>query len=563
MLADRGRLQSKDDLQPWTAARCHRLLRQLQCRLGTLRKLVHEARQQQPATRNTTKRASSHEERTRPPKRTRYTYAQRRSASSHPTITNPSFTTPPRKVRTLGTMNLGHCSPASERVDFSTPMLRRVCLQPGASSCSPKRDNTAGSMSSPLVAELHSLRRLAPEGHYRIYEAIFGWLSGLLRSTETRTPTPHPKSLLGMCLRKVPTALAEIETWDRKVAEENGTKSVWDSSNASVELYGQLETFGAAGMGWKPLRLVVRAHALSILVEAVSEGLFEPEFVRLLAELYLSFKCAPDAATIVSSLPSQLAGPKSSRSTLDETSKLKPLTVIVKSLQGTSRPGASFDCLSNFIKSGKLPLAWAYTKGFRGVWTATLEALATSRPEPSAIGFICTLMERLLAHKGMDESSKDSTKKQALVSVAAGLTATAVTLGNGPGVDISSSRRSAARRMMHVLDRCISHLQRERTAPSDGGLFVLVMARYIAMAESKYVDPAVRRQAEEEFRQLVADDDDVSSQTQYRQALFLASSIARYRGRACSIACHDILSEICKRLLEPAPSSRAGDGRRA
>ncbi|KAH7001804.1 hypothetical protein EDB80DRAFT_62149 [Ilyonectria destructans] len=545
MLADKGRLKSKDDLQPWTAARCHRLLRQLQCRLGSLRKLVHEARQ--PVIRRTSKRASLQEEHTRPPKRTRYTYAQRRSTSSNPKTSNPGLSTPPRTIRTLGTMNLGRCSPASERVDFSTPMLRRVCIQPGASNCSPKRDDTTNSMPLSLVAELHSLRRLAPEGHYRIYEAIFGWLSGLLRSNETKSPTPHPKSLLGMCLRRVPAALAEIETWDRQMAEENGTKSVWDSSNASVELYGQLETFGAAGIGSKPLRLVVRAHALSILAEAVSEGLFEPEFVRLLAELYLSFKCAQDAATIVSRLPSQLAGPRSSSSTFDETRKLQPLAVIVKSLQGANRPGASFDCLTSLINSGKLPLTWAYTKGFNAVWATTLEAMATSKPEPSAIVFICTLMEQLSAHKGMDESPKESTTKQALVSVAAGLTAMAVTLGNGNPIDMSLARRPAARRIMHVLDLCVSHLQCHQKTVGEG-LFVLAMARYIAMAESKCVDSAVRRQAEEEFRQLAVGDDDASSQTQYRQALFLAISIARYRGRACSMACHDVLSEICTLL---------------
>ncbi|KAH7131362.1 hypothetical protein B0J13DRAFT_102805 [Dactylonectria estremocensis] len=545
MTADRSRTKSVDDLQPWTAARCHRLLRQLQCRLGALRRLVHEARQ--PATRGIPKQANSHEERTKPPKRVRYTYAQRRSTSSNHKTANAALTTPPRTVRTLGTLKLGRCSPASEPVEFLTPVLRRVCSQPAVCSSSLEGDGTTCSTPSPLISELQSLRRLAPEGHYRIYEAVFGWLSGMLRSTESRTPAPLSKSLLGMCLRKVPAALADIEAWDRQVAEENGTKSVWDSSNASVELYEQLEGFGTSETGWKPLRLVVRAHALLILGEAVSEGLFEPEFVRLLAQVYLNFKCAQDAAAIVLNLPSPLAGPKSSLSTLDEARRLGPLAVIAKNLQDYGS-GSSFDCLSSLIKSEKLPLAWVYTKGLKAVWATTLEAIATSRPEPSAIDFICTVMCQLSVHQGMGEVSKGTTAKQALASMAAGLTATAVILGKGTGVDMSSARRSAARRMMHVLDRCVCHLQRERKTSGGEGFFVLIMARYIAMAESEYVDLAVKRQAGEEFRQLVAGDDDAAVQAHYLQAVFLMSTIARYRGRVCSIACHDILLEICTML---------------
>ncbi|KPM46207.1 hypothetical protein AK830_g297 [Neonectria ditissima] len=543
-LADRGR--SKDDLQPWTAARCHRILRQLECRLGTLRKLVQEARQS--TARGTSKRAGSREDNTRPPKRTRYTYAQRRSTSTNTKNEDATLTTPTRSVRTLGTMNLGRCSPASERVDFPTPMLRRICAQSGSPGCSPKNEDNVRLEASSLAGELQTLRRLAPEGHYRIYEAIFGWLSSLLRSTEVKTSTPHPKSLLGMCLRKVPAALAEIETWDRQIAEQNGTKSVLDSSNASIELYGQLEAMGATGLGWKPLRLVVRSHAVSILSEAVSEGLFGPEFVRLLAELYLSFKCAHDAAAIVSNLPNHLPEPRSSSSTFEESSKLQPLTVLLNCLHKKDRHGAAFESLSTFLETRKLPLAWLYTKGFKGIWVTTLEATAMSKPQPSAIKFVCTAMEQLVIHKGPKNPSKQDTKKQALINVAAGLTATAITLGSQMCFGMSQPRRQAARRLMHILDRCIAHAQRRNKSQSDGGLFVLAMARYIAMANSEYVDPVVRRQAGEEFRQLFAADGVSSSQTQYRQALFLACSIAQCRGRACSVACHDVLSEICTTL---------------
>ncbi|KAI5460070.1 hypothetical protein BGZ63DRAFT_359625, partial [Mariannaea sp. PMI_226] len=543
MIPDKARNQTKGEARPWTATRCNRLLRQLQCRLGALRKLVQEARQPS-STRSTAKRTGSDDGAlSRPSKRTRYTYAQRRSTTSNTIKSNATITTPPRSVRTFGTMNLGRTSPATGRVDFPTPLFRKICSQPTTSSCSPKKDKISGPTAASLLVKLQSIRRLAPEGHYRIYETIFGWLNGLLRSTEANLPVPHPKSLLGLCLRKVPAALAEIEAWDRHVAEENGTQSAWDTSNASVELYGQLESFGSAELGWMPLRHVVRAHALSILVKAVSEGLFEPEFISLLAELYLSFMCEEDAVAIVASIPSQVAKPRSSLNTLDAVSGLQPVAAILGSLKGESKPRAVFDCLSSLIKSGKLPLEWLYTKGFRGVWAATLEALSTRTPEPSAIDFTCMVIE-LLSLKTTTKNDNDTnqkTKKQALVNIVAGLTATAIAFGGS----YASATKEVARRLIHLLDRCVNELQRKSKTIDGGSLLALALARYIAVAESKCVSAAIRQEAEVECKQMLLGQKGVSSQAQYREALFLVSSTAQCQGRACSIACHDALSWIC------------------
>lgn len=423
-------------------------------------------------------------------------------------------------------------------------MLRKICSQPETSTCSPSKDETPSSTAAALLTKLHSLRRLAPDGHFRIYEAIFGWLSGLLRSTEAKLAVPHPKSLFGMCLQRFPAALAEIEAWDRHDAEENGTLSLWDSSNASVELYGQLESFGSAELGWKPLKLVVRAHALSMLVKAVKEGLFEPEFVSLLAELYLSFKCSQDAAAIVKGIPSQLAKPHSSLSTLEDISALQPVATIVESLQGAGKSRAGFECLSSLIKNEKLPLEWLYTKGFQSVWAATLEALSTGRPEPSAATFTCTVVGQLSMKTEGKDPSKHDTKKQALVNVVAGLTGTAVAFERSD----SQLGVVVAQRLMHVLDRCISHLQAETKAVGEGSLLVLSTARYIAMARSKHIDSTIRTQAEEACRQQLVADDGVSSQAQYREALFLVCSIAQCQRRACSMAGRDALTEICAKL---------------
>ncbi|KAF7561890.1 hypothetical protein G7046_g2258 [Stylonectria norvegica] len=535
------------DLQPWTAARCHRLLRQVQCRLTGLRRLVHEARNGVPARRS--KRPGTSQEPPRPSKRSRYTYAQRRQPSQSgttTTLTKATLTTPPRTVRTLRAMKFGRCSPAAGRVDFSTPMLRKLRDQPITPDSLKAKLETTPKIPLALAADLQLIRRLAPDGHYRIYEAIFTWLNGLLRSTEINGEAPHPKSLLGMCLRRVPASIAEIEAWERQVSEEEGTRSALQSSNASQELYGQLEAFGATGMGWKPLKLVVRAHGISILAAAISEGLFEPAFVSLLGQLCLHLKCNEEAATLVSSLNCPLATPRSSTSMFTENSKLQPLQAMVESFNGKRTPGASFDYFRFLVREQRLPLSWLSARAFRTVWTSTLEAVAGRQPAPSAMEFIYTALEHLALDDGTEGWSKQgsSSREQTLVSVAAGLAATAATLGAEMGVGRGLQRKRVFRRLIHVLNCSISHLlQRDRLA-REGGLFILTMARYLALAQSSDTDTAARRQAEQECNELAAVDDE-AAQTQYRQALLLACSMAQCRGRACGAPCHDMLSEIC------------------
>ncbi|CAM1502804.1 Fc.00g075800.m01.CDS01 [Cosmosporella sp. VM-42] len=536
--------QQKDDLQPWTAARCQRLLRQLQCRLATLRKFVNEA--QKPAPRRLSKRSSLNDNQPAP-KRTRYTYTQRRQTSSSSTSPKTALSTPPRFVRTLGAMKFGHCSPAPGRVDFPTPMLRKICDQPSTPFSSLPTFEPATTVPRALLADLQLLRPLTPDGHYRIYKAIFDWLGNLLRATETKAQAPKPKSLLGMCLRRVPATMADIEAWDREVSEKRGVTSVWEPSNASTELYEQLEGFGVAGMGWKPLKLVVRVHALSILTGAISEGLFDPAFVRLLAELCMHLKCVEEASSIVFHLEGRLAAPASSSSTLSENSKLQPLRAIVGTLHGKKSPGASFDCLSQLIRAKKLPVGWLSARGFRSAWTSGLEAMTTSKPAPSVLEFMCTALEHLALNDGNEKWSRQSSREQTLISMASVLTATAAMLGSKMDVGKNIHRVRASRRLLHALDRCISEMNLWPRAARDGGLFILALARYLAVPEGKIGDTATGRQAARDCGALLAITGGATP-VQYRQALVLTCSIAQYRGRACGVPCHDVLSKICSAL---------------
>ncbi|KAF5019771.1 hypothetical protein F66182_8208 [Fusarium sp. NRRL 66182] len=540
------RKDAKQDAQPWTAARCQRLLRQLQCRLVALRRLVNEARQ--PATTTCSKRTTTEEEPVRPSKRARYTYGRRRSAPAQKRPLAVPLSTPPRAVRTLGSMKIERTPPGASRVDFTSPFLRKIRRNDTAleelPSTSPKPANTR---STSLVAELQSFRRIVPDGQYRIYEAIFGWFDGLLSSTEPLSQTAHPKSLLGMCLRKVPGALAVIEEWDRQTAAKEGTKFKWESSKASTELYEQLEGFGTASLGWKSLKLVVRAHALCLLAAAVTEGLFVPPFVRLLADLSLSLNCKEEAARLVSSLKAPLTAPRGSSSTLVDSSTIQPLGSIVRSLHDKRLVGPSLDCLTFLIKNRKLPPSWLTSRAFQPVWMRGVEMLLCSRtPVPSVIDFMCTALDELVLNDGKIKGAKQPIEDQTLVSVLAAITAAAWTLS----VEINNRSEpwkvQAVRRLLYILECCVIEQQSRRGMVRSSGLFTVILARLIATAtiDNKGASLTAKHAASREYNILLTARNGSPNQSQYRQAVLLACSVAHHRGRACGLPCHGVLSEI-------------------
>ncbi|KAM0562678.1 hypothetical protein ACHAPJ_002368 [Fusarium lateritium] len=540
-----GRKDNKQDSQPWTAARCQRILRQLQCRLVALRKLVKEARQ--PATATRTKRTSTDEEPTRPSKRARYTYGRRRSAPAQTKSTASPLSTPPRAVRTLGTMKIERSPPGAGRADFATPFLRKIHRQDPTAETSPPSSRATHTNSTSLLTELQSLRRIIPDGQYRIYEAIFSWLNGLLSSTEPLFQTAHPKSLLGMCLRKVPGALAVIEEWDRQAAAKEGSTFKWESSKASTELYEQLEGFGTASLGWKSLKLVVRAHSLGLLAEAVTEGLFEPPFVRLLADLCLSLECKEEAARLVSSIKFPLAAPRGSSSTLAESSTVQPLGAIVRSLQCRGLGGPSWDCLTSLIKNRKLSLSWLTSRAFQSVWKRGIEILLHSRlPVPSVVDFMCTALDQLVLNDGKAKETEQTSEDQTLVSVLAAVTAAAWTLGAEMDDGLESWKTQAVRRLLYTLECCVVQQQSRRGAFRSSGLFVVVLARFMAtaMIGNDVVKIESKHLASRECAKLLTVRNGSPTRPQYRQTLLLACSVAQYRGRACGLPCHDILSEI-------------------
>jgi hypothetical protein len=433
------------------------------------------------------------------------------------------------------------------RIDFAKTSARDFDHHNSTFNTSATSLKESDTNAKSLLLELQSLRRIVSDSQYRIYETIFGWLNGLLSSTEPWSQTTHPKSLLGMCLRKVPDALAVIEEWDRQSAAKEGKFFKWESSKASTDLYEQLEGFGSTSLGWKSLKLVLRAHALCLLAAAVKEGLFEYSYVRLLVDLCLSLECKEEAARLVVSLKVPLAVPRGSSGILVENSTFQPLGAIVRSLQNQEVTGPSWDCLTTLISNKKLSLSWLTSRAFQRVWMRGVEILLHSRtPVPSTIAFMCTGLNQLLLNDGKTKGTDQPSEEHTLVSILAAITAAIWTLGaemNGE----EPWRTHAIRRLLLTLESCVSQQQTRRRGFRTSRCFIFVLAQFIStvMIDNDVVRLLAKNLSIYDSMKLMATArNGCPTQSQYQQTLLLACSAAQYRGQACGLPCHDVLSEI-------------------
>ncbi|KAL6695267.1 hypothetical protein J3F84DRAFT_373947 [Trichoderma pleuroticola] len=535
-----------DSSQLWTAARCQRLLRQLQSRLACLRRLMSENRSAPSAG---SKRASDNGQESTA-KRVRSTYGQR--AKKEASTAGQPATTPQRPVRTLGAMKLGNLSPTSELVDFRTPVWRKI--RDHIDTPAKNIDIEHGlldSLPSEMVDELNSIRRHVPSELYRIYEAIFHWLNRLLHSTALQGKHARGKSLLAMCLRKVPACIADIDAWDRQQLKESGVESVWDMSDAASDIFDQLEALGSSGFGWRPLRLVVRSQAVHLLSNAILDGLFRPEFCNILVRLCIHLNGNEEAAQLVASINQrQISKLRAGTTNLNENKDFSSLWALLSLYKGKKIPGPLFECVSTLINKGLLSSSWLSTRAFSSFWISSLEGLTSGNAKPHIVEFMCIAIWTL-ARGSRPKEIDCCAIEQALIRVAAGLAVAALTLEAQIIPGEQEQRKSAWRRLVYVLECSISLIARYRSrkSPQDNASFLLVFARYLAVVNSDLANPAFKRRVAEEFENMAHKiDADTNNGSQYRHTVILLCTVIQCRRRSSTASSQEILSDVYSSL---------------
>ncbi|KAJ0103791.1 hypothetical protein J7T55_001364 [Diaporthe amygdali] len=217
-----------------------------------------------------------------------------------------------------------------------------------------------------LESEMQPLRSRVSPTKFSLYDSILRAVHALLTATAASSSNSlGHRSLVAMCLRKVPEYIGELEYWEQRDAEEQGTKSTLQNSDISNEIYGQVEAMLPASHGAGHLRMVVRAHCVKVVRDSIAEGLLDDGFSILLIKLCCKTKSFREGEELLRELTDRsYPKPKGVDSTFEESRKLATLKILRDFARESDRPQFMQRQLCNLLSKQQLPLLWLSTKEF-------------------------------------------------------------------------------------------------------------------------------------------------------------------------------------------------------
>ena len=454
---DRGAARSTapSDLAslPWTATRCHRLLRPLLTHVTALRK---EVKRQHPIqslgedlSRGNGVECGPGSDLKKPHKRVRRTYSLKASKRATPRVIGEVESEEGKHSRTGR-----HVVPPEPCMYLATPIVRRIrgqwssplvpepVIPEAAGAARPGRCYHAREVCAKrcfFEDRLAALRKTTEPSTFALCESIYRALDALLRATSaSEAQSARPKNLLAMCLRKVPDYLAELESWRLQQLEENRTGTAANDSSMSFDLYSDLESLGTGKSGWKHLATVVQSHGISIVKNAISEHLLADDFAVLLVQLCSQCKALDDRRQLLEAVLKReqrnpfgpdhdlcYAWPNSSPA----------LGLLLHSRDSRDQTGErqykarlAADLLSNQL----LPQEWVLTRDFGCIWSVAMKDLTSRNAHPETMPFFITSIQVFCKHiqqKGRTPLSKErpvTTAHQLLVNSLATLATLAI-----------------------------------------------------------------------------------------------------------------------------------------
>ncbi|KAK4123506.1 hypothetical protein N657DRAFT_663721 [Parathielavia appendiculata] len=574
------RTASLESSQPWTATRCHRLLRPLLTHIAALRKdkersastWLLTAANQSTKPRQTVlgKRSYPYDDADYSDKKPCRKYSRKASRSLS---SDTQSCTPQRNVR-MRRRQTGNRAP--EDVVMPTPFLRRIrnhepsspaqtpdepCQEdPGpASRCCHSRSGC--STKCIFEMELTGIRPIIdPKGH-GLFESVFRALDYLLRSTSPqKNRAASAKSLLAMCLRKVPAYIAGLEEWERVEADANGTKSAIQGAGVSFEIYSELESLGAVG-GWRHLCLVVRAHAVHILQDAVLEGLFDRSVADLLIRVCLEYMPPTEFKGLLDAVLVRQYPKPHSTDYYELTHPfnhpgLWPLEV----LNACDPSGTSImpRMLADLLADGLLPADWILHQGFTRVWPSTVRKITQMKPCQDTVDFVIIILGLLCElatptkPRGVPQTRLRGDSQTTLVSAVAAL-GSVVLLSEerlSESNETCSATRATAlrRRMSYIVSTCSFNLKRRKVGGRKLGTYLLALCSFLSIEgpSSSVISPASTLEAS--WRGVKHCRGNASLMLQYDATIALMSAMAYSCSRGAGLAPHVYLSRFCDKL---------------
>ncbi|KAI8634804.1 hypothetical protein F5Y19DRAFT_410260 [Xylariaceae sp. FL1651] len=605
--------------QPWTTARCHRLLRPIVSRIASLRKesalSAHNIAPASILTSGTTaispaNGSQRHDETDAEAgwlmprkKRPRLTYSQRRGARQTQSQSAGQEQSSVEQANNSGDLNsakettaavkrtLKCFRPEGQRraaapgeIVAPTPLLRRARGQIASSPEAPGHEPDSGSghnrsdyehrtkavsrTQKDLDGRMARLREHMPS-KYADLEAVYRSFEALLKATAPPTQDlgiiRGPRPFLDMCLRKVPQCITELEAWERWEAEQSGTISTLDGVDMSAQIYNELESLGT-NIGWRHLRVVVRADGLNALREGIEDGIFGDEFSQLLIDLCVQAGANLEAAGLVTALiRRQYPQPSSTESCFAHAIAFQPLENLNTFANRTQQTSFLFQQCSLLLSSGKLPQDWLVTSEFERIWSLAAQRLANVRPNYEAVTFMIESISLLCNRKRTFTGSLDTNRlEQDIVKASQRTLMSALAILVSMGLLGESEPQSPCSedpdiqritligdRLRYVIRACITGLEGKR-GRNNQRLESLYLALFLSSSYSqgKDVEAHVKGSLESLLSSLDASMSvkNIRMRSHYDSITWLISSIARSCGRGTSVASHQCLDGLFKRL---------------
>ncbi|KAH8880739.1 hypothetical protein GQ53DRAFT_754861 [Thozetella sp. PMI_491] len=456
---------------PWTTARCLRLLRPLAANISSLKKYS----QPSPAAADCRKRPLAPEAEDAAVRRVRqrtYSRAETRGRrgrgrppareAARETLSLEEFLAPatPEKAQEVYSERQTHLKCRHSVCSWSTPAERPE----SAEKCFFER-------------ELGYLRRLVGLDLYRNYESILRDLDSILRATteDGDAAEPAPKSLLGLCLRKIPDAIAHQEAFEEQEAEENRAKTFLDQSHVSSSFYSMIESrlSVADGTGYTPLKTVVRAHALRSISQINAMGIpFGTDFCCVAISLCRTYRVPlRELEGLVTSITdARMPNPTAVDSDVFKLDTMRPF--LLPRYSGHGYRALTHRVLSRVLANDNLPLEWIWTSRFTRIWERAMEAFSQEDSCTDVMGLVASTVALVGNHKaveGPEQPPLCRRRSSRMASLEPGdvlfplLTrlAAAVVHSRGSGVPLTTQQTVLARRRVRrVLDACLSETQR-------------------------------------------------------------------------------------------------------
>ncbi|KAI1116068.1 hypothetical protein F5Y14DRAFT_409130 [Nemania sp. NC0429] len=611
--------KTEEPSQPWTTARCHRLLRPLVSRIASLRREIAATTSQvkpstprpasEPVAAPFAKRSGHHEEPDADSslmsrkKRPRLTYSQRRGTratqsqhtsldqsqsgqgnqgedTSLPQETKAGVKKPFKSVQPEGQ----HKTTSPGEIIAATPILRRARGKIVVSPVAPvfgldlasnearlgrgHRIKTTSSTQKRLDEHLTSLRK-GLFSEFADFEGIYRSLEALLRATATTSGhgKSGPRSFLDICLRKVPQYIAELDAWEKFDAEQSGTVSTLDGIDTSAHIYNELESMGT-NVGWRHLRVVVRADGVNAVKQAIEEGLFCDEFSQLLIDLCVQLEAASEAEGLVAALVDRnYPKPISTESSFTETTALQPLGILNSFTNQTRRISFLFRQYTMLLSRGSLPVDWLATLGFERVWSLAFQELAKTRPSYDAICFITQCISLLSCQKkralscGADAIQPDQDMAKAsqrrlmsALAILASMGLLGETELKAPWLSDSDTQRITiiGDKIRYVIRACINGLEGYTRSRGNQILDFPLLALFFASghAQGERIGYRLGRSIGKLLSSTTASQPskNIHLRNHHDNIAWLIASIARACGRGTSVLSHQFLDILFRRL---------------